>query len=178
MAIADQVVVALKLAGAGLAVGCSWMAGVEHARWQRRCADELGRWITALSALETEVSYSQNRLADALERASGVAGGCAGRRLQRAAELLAGGGGTPAECIRQALEEVTGPLDAEKLGAVVVLSDCLGASHSSDQVRQIRLAAARLERAMREAEAKADRYARLWPSLGFLIGAMVVLAFL
>lgn len=154
------------------------MAGVEHSRVQRRCADELGRWITALSALETEVSYGQSRLADALERAGDVAGGCAGLRLRRASVLLAEGGGTPAECIRRALAEVTGPLDAVQLGAVIVLSECLGASHSSDQVRQIRLAAARLERAMHDAEAKADRYARLWPSLGFLIGAMVALAFL
>lgn len=176
MAATDQAVVLLKLAGAALVVGCSGLAGLEHSRAQRAVAEELGRWITALSALETEISYGQSRLADALARSAEVAGGRTGLRLRRAAELLAEGKGTPGECIRRALADVAGPPGAELLSPVIVLSDCLGASHGDDQVRQMRLAGARLGRAMGEAEARADRCARLWPSVGFLMGAMVALA--
>lgn len=174
----EAAAILLKLGGAALAVAGAGLAGLEHARAHRRCAEELDRWITALSALETEISYGHCRLADALARAADVAGGLAGRRLRHAARALWEARGSPGECVRQAMRQLPGSPEGQELAAVFTLSDCLGASHSSDQVRHIRLAMARLERARQAAEERAHRYARLWPSVGFLTGAMVALALL
>lgn len=162
-----------KLAGGVLAVACSGLAGVEQARLQRRAADELGRWITALAALETEVDYGQSRLPQALERAADAAGGVAGKCLFEAAQMLRDGSGSPGQCIRCAT--ASHPC-AGQLQPVVVLGDVLGSSHGADQIRHIRLAMTRLERARATAEDRAARYSKLWPAVGFLTGAMIAVA--
>lgn len=163
----------LKFAGGVLAVACSGLAGVEQARLHRRAADELGRWITALAALETEVEYGQSRLPQALERAADVAGGLTGKCLREAAQMLHGGRGSPGECIRWAM--ASHPCKGQ-LQPAVVLGDVLGSSHGADQIRHIRLAMTRLERARATAEDQAARYSKLWPAVGFLTGAMIAVA--
>ncbi|MEA4882881.1 MAG: hypothetical protein VB144_04305 [Clostridia bacterium] len=166
----------LRLVGAAVTVGACGFAGLAVADSYRARERDLASWITALSALETEISYGSNRLAAAMRRAGAAAGGAAGRGLCRAAVLLEEGGtGSAGECLRVALEE-DGQVDgAEDLAA---LGQALGASSARDQCRHIALASQRIERRRLAAEEAARRNCRLWSAMGFLIGGMVVLAVL
>lgn len=171
-------IVAFKLAGGVLTVGAGGLLGLMVAESYRARERELAAWITALTALQTEISFGHTRLGEAMRRAGRAAGGAPAKVLARAAELLEGGeSGEVGECLAAALG--AGPGDRRgEVDALVVLGRRLGTSDAADQARHIGLAVGRLEGSRAKAEDAAARNCRVWSSIGFLLGGMVTLALL
>lgn len=174
---------ALKLAGGILTVGASGLLGLKVAESYRARERELAAWITALNALQTEISYGHTRLGQALRRAGGAFGGAFGSApaqvMECAAQLLDEGGlEGPGECIAVALGSLGHGIPGDAVDAIVALGHRLGASDAADQARHIGLAIRRLEGARDRAEDAAARNSRVWSSVGFLVGGMVTIALL
>ncbi|NLH87105.1 MAG: hypothetical protein GX460_02750 [Firmicutes bacterium] len=177
---------AMKAAGAIITIVASGLAGLVVAHSYRAHVRRLAAWVTALSVLETEISFGLTRLGQAMRRAGQVAGQSPGQVLVRAAELLEGGEcGSAGACLSKALAEERDSSNwlwnrkwQEDMEAVVVLGEALGMSNSSDQARHIALASRRLEMRRQAAEEAATVNYRLWSVMGFLIGGMVAIALL
>ncbi|HON43491.1 MAG TPA: hypothetical protein PLM74_10265 [Bacillota bacterium] len=170
--------VALKLAGGVLTVGAGGLLGLAIAESYRARERELAAWITALTALQTEISYGHTRLGEAMRRAGLASAGAPSRVLAHAAELLDGGeSGGVGECLATALGARPGDQRGE-VDALVVLGRRLGTSDAADQARHIALAIQRLEGSRAKAEDAAARNCRVWSSIGFLLGGMLTLALL
>lgn len=169
---------ALKLAGGVLTVGASGLLGLMVAQSYRARERELAAWITALTALQTEISFGHTRLGQAMRRAGLAAGGAPARVLERAAELLESGESHGmGECLAEAFGARPG--DArEEIDTLIVLGRRLGISDAADQARHIGLAISRLEGSRVKAEDAAARNCRVWSSIGFLLGGMLTLALL
>ena len=170
--------VAFKLAGGVLTVGASGLLGLMVAESYRARERELAAWITALTSLQTEISFGHTRLGQAMRRAGLASGGTPARVLARAAELLEGGeSGGVGECLAAALG--ARPVERrEEIDALVVLGHRLGASDAADQARHIGLAIRRLEGCRAKAADAAAQNCRVWSSMGFLLGGMLTLALL
>ena len=165
--------VALKLAGGVLTVGAGGLLGLAIAESYRARERELAAWITALTALQTEISYGHSRLGEAMRRAGLASAGAPSRVLAHAAELLDGGeSGGVGECLATALGARPGDQRGE-VDALVVLGRRLGTSDAADQARHIALAIQRLEGSRAKAEDAAARNCRVWSSIGFLLGGML-----
>lgn len=182
--------VALRLAGAVLTVGASGLLGLMVAESYRARERELAAWITALTSLQTEISFGHTRLGQAMRRAGSASGGTPARVLARAAELLEqGDSGGAGECLAAALglkrgarqegQNSRGGLGrGDELGALLALGQRLGASDAADQARHIGLAIGRLEGCRARAADAASRDCRVWSSIGFLLGGMITIALL
>jgi stage III sporulation protein AB len=170
--------VAVKLAGGVLTVGASGLLGLMVAESYRARERELAAWITALTALQTEISFGHTRLGQAMRRAGLASGGAPARVLESAAKLLeAGETGGVGECLAAALCARPGE-QRDEIDALVVLGRRLGTSDASDQARHIGLAIRRLEGCRAKADDAAARNCRVWSSIGFLLGGMLTLALL
>jgi len=168
----------LKLIGALLTLLVpSWIGFRIAARYGRRPV-ELRAFQNGLAVLATEVEYGATPMPDALLSAARAAGGIAGAILADAAyRLLEGGGITPGEALRAALEQhreatCLTPADLEILTA---LTPVLGASDRRDQVRHLRLALERLVGAEAEAAEERRRYEPMYRYVGVLSGLALVL---
>ncbi len=172
--------VALRLAGAVLTVGASGLLGLMVAESYRARERELAAWITALTSLQTEISFGHTRLGQAMRRAGSASGGTPARILARAAELLEqGDSGGAGECLAAALglgRAERGQRD--EADALLALGQRLGASDAADQARHIGLAVGRLEGCRARAADAASRDCRVWSSIGFLLGGMITIALL
>lgn len=194
--------VAFKLAGGVLTVGASGLLGLMVAESYRARERELAAWITALTSLQTEISFGHTRLGQAMRRAGVASGGAPAQVLARAAELLERGqSGGVGECLADALGAGPGEQwecpgqggqgeqgkrsgqlgrrrQRDEIDALVALGHRLGASDAADQGRHIDLAIRRLESCRARAEDAAAHNCRAWSSIGFLLGGMLTLALL
>jgi stage III sporulation protein AB len=170
--------IAFKLAGVVLTVGAGGLLGLMVAESYRARERELAAWITALTSLQTEISFGHTRLGQAMRRAGLASGGTPARVLARAAELLEHGeSGGVGECLAAALGARPGE-QRDEIDALVVLGRRLGTSDATDQARHIGLAIRRLEGSRAKAEDVAAHNCRVWSSMGFLLGGMLTLALL
>lgn len=128
--------------------------------------------------LETEIAYGATPLPEALSRLGDRMEEPVGRFLASVAALLADGQG------RTAGEAWQAGLETLRDGSALVEADLdiltqfgfgLGVSDSSDQVRNLRLAQEQLRAEERRAEEDRTRNEKLWRTLGFLSGIVVVL---
>lgn len=170
-----------KAVGAVLVVGATTALGWQLAANLARRPRELRALQVALAILETEVSYGAAPLPDALRRAAAAAGGPIGGLLNRTAALLISGGGiTPGDAMRQAVQEVepTTALRPPDLEALAALGAVLGASDRRDQARHLELARGRIAGEEARAGEERERYERLYRYVGLLAGVALVLVLL
>jgi len=139
--------VVLKLIGFLAVVGASAAAGNIVAGTYRARVCQLGHLRTALSLLETEITYAASALPAALERAAGGIEPPVADIFTRAAALLRSGEGlAPGEAWERAVRGVypVTALREEDTGAILALGGRLGLTDRDDQRRHLRLAAERL----------------------------------
>lgn len=174
----------LKFAGVLLVLFAGTMIGfLQAARFAAR-PRQIRELLHALQRLETEISYGQTHLPEALLRISKLV-------LRPLSEIFASiakslsedsleSGETVRECWERAVNgqwQATAMKKAEK-EALLRLGATLGGSGREDQLKHIRLTAIQLQ--AEEASARDDqyRYEKLSRSLGMLGAALVVILML
>lgn len=163
------------IVGAGWALG--WLAAQRH----RRRPQELAALRTALQVLLTEIDVGLTPLPEALARAGAAVGPPVASLFDAARRALAAGRGmTGSEAWSLALTEAAPELvlTAEDWDILAGLGACLGRSDRQDQRRHLRLAAARLDAAERQAREGWEDRSRVAVYLGTLGAALLAVALL
>ncbi|HEX6988332.1 MAG TPA: stage III sporulation protein AB [Bacillota bacterium] len=171
----------LRLGGAVLILGAGWALGAAIARHHRNRPRDLAALRTALQVLVTEIDVGLTPLPEALARAGAAVGPPASRLFEEARRALTAGRGiTGGEAWRQAVAAAGShlALTAEDRDILAGLGACLGRSDRQDQRRHLRLAAARLDAAEREAREGWQDRSRVAVYLGALGAALVAVALL
>jgi stage III sporulation protein AB len=170
----------LKFAGILLILFAGTMIGfLQAARYAAR-PRQIRQILHALQRLETEISYGQTPLPEALFRISGMVSQPLSALFARISRSLhndsAESGETVRECWERAVNDfwpATAMKNTEK-EAMLRLGATLGGSGREDQLKHIRLAMIQLQ--VEETSARDDqhRYEKLSRSLGMLGAALVV----
>lgn len=169
----------VKLSGAVLFIFSSWFIGMMKSRSFKRRVEEIKELIIMLSRLSTEISYTSVKLPDAFKAIGDGRDDTLSHIFCAASDFLQSGEGySVADSIDLAITRSPQPLflNAEDLNVLNSMSFAMGTSGREDQIKHIDLAMKRLEENLKEAEIKASSNAKLWPSIGFLVSCMVVLA--
>jgi stage III sporulation protein AB len=174
----------LKFIGILLILFAGTMIGyVQAARFAAR-PRQIRHLLHALQRLETEISYGQTPLAEALTRISELVPVPLSRIFADIAQALhpdaAGAGETVRECWERTVNArwpATAMKEAEK-EALLRLGATLGASGREDQLKHIRLAMLQLQAEEGSARDDQQRYEKLSRSLGMLGAALVVILLL
>ncbi|RED61662.1 stage III sporulation protein SpoIIIAB [Cohnella lupini] len=171
----------LKFAGILLILFAGTMIGfLQAARFAAR-PRQIREMLHALQRLETEISYGQTHLPEALSRISGMVTQPLSNLFASIASSLsrdsAGYGETVRECWEAAvISHWPGTaMKKPEREAVLRLGSTLGGSGREDQLKHIRLTSIQLQ--AEEASARDDqhRYEKLSRSLGMLGAALVVI---
>jgi stage III sporulation protein AB len=137
---------------------------------------EIRRLIYMLQRLETEITFSQTPLVQALRRIAGRATHHDARFFRRLADDLA----AQPEHLRTIwqtvlqTEQVRGPLLPAELEVLAQLGESLGISDREDQMKHLHLAVSRLLALTEEARTEEQKFRAMWRSLGVLGGALLV----
>lgn len=129
-----------------------------------------------LSALETEISYGQTPLPQALQSAAkGVTEPVAGFVTLVSEQIILG---TPAgtaweQCCRQWEEKLC--LNNDDWLILHNVGIGLGTTDRVEEKKKLNLACARLESAEREAAVQGQKLAKIWGYLGFMAGIAITL---
>lgn len=168
----------LKVTGAAMVVMASGLTGLAVARNYALRPRHLRDLQAALQMLETEIAYGATPLPEAFVRLSRRIEGPVGKFLARVAAFLADGQGRTAweawEAGLQMLRDSSSLIEAD-LDILRQFGFSLGVSDFSDQVRNLRLCREQLYAEEKKAEEERGKNERLWRTLGFLGGIVVVL---
>jgi stage III sporulation protein AB len=168
----------IKLIGAMLILAASTGVGFHFAG---RVADRPGQireLRSCLSVLRTEIDYGSRTLSEACRRISGSAEGPVGRLFMEIARRLEeADGATTRECVRMAVESRWGStsLGAGEKAVLLQLGEVLGGSSRMDQLHHLEVAEASLDAEEAKARDDRERYAKMYRTVGFLAGALVVI---
>lgn len=171
----------LKFAGILLILFAGTALGyLQAARFAAR-PRQIRQLLHALQRLETEISYGQTPLAEALSRISEMVPNPLSQIFADISKALrpdtVGSGETVRECWEKAVSagwSSTAMKDAEKQ-AFLRLGATLGASGREDQLKHIRLVMLQLQAEESAAREEQQRYEKLSRSLGVLGAALVVI---
>jgi len=168
----------VKLAGALLVMAAGTLIGFAQAARYAARPRQIRELIHALKRLETEISYGQTPLPEALARVGGALAEPLRRMFLRAAARMAERRETTAEaCWTEAVETVW-PDTAMRAGdkeALLRLGASLGLSDRADQLKHVRLAMVHLEAEETAAREEQRKYEKMCRSLGVLGAALVVI---
>lgn len=179
-----QVTAMLKFAGILLILFAGTMIGyLQAARFAAR-PRQIRHALHALQRLETEISYGQTPLAEALSKIAEMVPAPLSRIFAEIARALhpdaVGAGETVRDCWERSVNAgwpATAMKEAEK-EALLRLGGTLGASGREDQLKHIRLAMLQLQAEETSAREEQQRYEKLSRSLGMLGAALVVILLL
>jgi stage III sporulation protein AB len=171
----------LKFAGILLILFAGTMIGfVQAARYAAR-PRQIRQLLHALQRLETEISYGQTHLPEALTRISGLVQKPLSYLFAAIARSLSSETAESGETVRDCWEKAiiaywpsTAMRNAEK-DALLRLGSTLGGSGREDQLKHIRLAMIQLQAEESTARDDQQRYEKLSRSLGMLGAALVVI---
>jgi stage III sporulation protein AB len=171
----------LKFAGILLILFAGTMIGfVQAARYASR-PRQIRQMLHALQRLETEISYGQTPLPEALMRIAGVVQLPLSSLFAAIARSLSRESTEPGVTVRDCWEKAiiahwpaTAMKNAEK-EAMLRLGATLGGSGREDQLKHIRLAMILLQAEESTARDDPQRYEKLSRSLGMLGAALVVI---
>ncbi|QMV44242.1 stage III sporulation protein SpoIIIAB [Cohnella cholangitidis] len=171
----------LKFAGIVLVLFAGTMIGfLQAARFAAR-PRQIRELLHALQRLETEISYGQTHLPEALSRISRMVPHPLSSLFASIAESLLADSAETGETVRECWEKAinaywptTAMKKAEK-EALLRLGSTLGGSGREDQLKHIRLAAIQLQAEESSARDEQFRYEKLSRSLGMLGAALVVI---
>ncbi|KKM11745.1 hypothetical protein SY88_06915 [Clostridiales bacterium PH28_bin88] len=168
----------IRLVGAGLVVVAAGWLGLVVANNYSRRPQQLRALRSALTMLETEIVYTATPLPEALARVARCTNPPVSNLFWGTHEALGEGRGyTAAESWEVGLGGIAGeasllPQDLEVLRS---FGHSLGSSGPEDQVRHLQLAREQLKQLELAAEVERAKNERLWRTMGFLVGLMLVL---
>lgn len=168
----------LKLIGAVLVLFSASMVGWQISGSYARRPVQLRALLVALQMLETEIVYGLTPLSRAFVKVGQRVDAAVGRLFSQAAELLQTEQAQSAEdALRQAMDRHWSQTSLKKQEKEVLLSLglVLGSSDREDQEKHLRLAVTHLRGLEEEARLEQAKYERMYKSLGFLGGLLVVI---
>jgi len=149
--------------------GCGYGGAALLTRQRRR----LAAWQQGLLALMKEIEYSLTPLVGALAAAARAAG-TEGEMFRQAARLLEEGEGrTAGEAWLEALDRSAAA--GEEREILAPLAAGFGLSAVEQQLKQLELCRLRLAAAEAEAHRKEQQFGKIWRSMGWAAGALIVL---
>ncbi len=152
--------------------------GRQFRRSLQRRREELLAFLFALQCIEIEIRYAGNPLPLALAAAGKQAGGQVGEFFMATGQRLAAAKGQViADIWRQTLEawEATLALNQEDLELLHQFGLGLGVSGVEDQMKRIGLTVQQLNKRINQAEENLAKMGKVWTSLGWGTGLVVVL---
>lgn len=171
----------LKFGGIMLILFAGTMIGfVQAARYAAR-PRQIRQLLHALQRLETEISYGQTPLPEALFRISGMIPQPLSTLFERISRSLQRDSSESGETVRECWEKAVNdrwPTTAMKIPekeALLRLGSTLGGSGREDQLKHIRLAMLQLQSEESSARDDQYRYEKLSRSLGMLGAALIVI---
>lgn len=171
----------LKFAGILLILFAGTMIGfVQAARFAAR-PKQIRQLLHALQRLETEISYGQTPLPEALLRISGLVSQPLSQLFSSISLALQSGSAASGETVRECWERAVAEqwsataMKSTEKDALLRLGSTLGGSGREDQLKHIRLAMIQLQAEEVNARDDQQRYEKLSRSLGMLGAALVVI---
>lgn len=171
----------LKLIGAAVILFSSSMVGWQLGRYYAYRPLDIRTFIIALQMLETEIVYGSTPLKRAFLRIGSRMRADIGKLFLTAADLMAQEEALDTnECWRQAMEKHSPHTALRKPEKDILLNlgMVLGSSDRRDQQKHLRLAITHLSGLEEEARHDKERYEKMYKSLGFLCGLLVVILML
>lgn len=168
----------VKLAGALLILFSATMVGWQIGRYYAVRPVQLRTWLFALQMLETEIVYGSTPLHRAFVKIGHRIQPEIGRMFLTAAELLITGEGMSTQaCWEAAIEKHwrETALRRQEKEVLLGLGHVLGGSDRDDQQKHLRLAVAHVRTLKEEAREEQLKYEKMYKSLGFLGGLLVVI---
>lgn len=162
-----------KLMGGGMIITATTIAGFLKARTLANRVDSLIRIKTALSVLESEISFSANSLKLAFLRIERTVD--TGGMFAEAGEAIAGCG--VEQAWKQAVDNSRRRLSLTEHDAELLktLAAELGMTDRENQIKNIRRVSALLDAASVQAQAEYTQTARLYRSGGILTGLLFII---
>jgi stage III sporulation protein AB len=168
----------LKAVGAIIILFAATMIGFQAANLYAERPKEIRRLIIGLQLLDTEIYYSQLPLQQALFRVARRLRGVVGVIFQTAGEYLKNYDGlSTTDCWELAVSKTWNKTTMRKPEKEVFLTlgRVLGRSDKQDQQKHLRLAIMNLQSEEQEAKFDAQKYEKMYKSLGFLSGLLAVI---
>ncbi len=168
----------VKLIGAVLILFSASMVGWQIGKYYACRPVQLRALILALQMLETEIVYGFTPLQRAFVKIGHRIQKEVGQLFVTAAELLVTEEASSVDvCLSKAISKTWSDtaLRKEEKSVLSSLGQVLGASDREDQQKHLRLAITHLRGLEEEARAEQEKYERMYKSLGFLGGLLVVI---
>lgn len=168
----------IKLTGAILIILATTLTGFYYAGRLRDRTGQLRELQMALQMLETEICYGSTPLHMAFQKISkknsGVISTLFGKCTYYLQEL---DGATTFECWQQALEEIQSRLCLKKseIEWLEHFGQIVGGSDRIDQTKHIQLMMAHLKKTEVEAKEEQIKHEKMYRTLGFLAGLLIVI---
>jgi stage III sporulation protein AB len=160
---------------------CIFAACISVGRQQARKLEKRRLFLRGahqgLLALMREIDYGATPMNQALPAAAEMAGPAAPVFLAAAGFLVHGNGCTAGEAWQNALG-ATDEIHAEDKRLLALAGEGLGISDAAQQLKSLELLRLRIENAETEAAQAAIRYGKIWRTMGWSSGALLVLLLL
>ncbi|MDP5275673.1 stage III sporulation protein SpoIIIAB [Chengkuizengella axinellae] len=171
----------LNLIGAIFIIFSGTMIGFYQANQYINRPKQIRHMIHALQRLETEIHYGFTPLPDALEKISNIIPDPIGTIFYQIKQQLVDHiGATVIDTWQEVFSRnwrKTAFKNVEK-EMILQVGSSLGISDREDQIKHLRLAITQLQSEEEMAKDEQNRYAKMWRSLGMLIGVLVVIIML
>lgn len=168
----------IKLIGAVLILFAGTMIGFQQASRLVERPRQLRQLAHALQRLETEISYGQTPLPEALVRTADAAPEPLSTLFRKAANgIWETEGLSFRESWEQAVKSHWGAtsMRSNEQSVLIRLGSTLGISDKEDQIKHLRLALIQLKTEEDAARDDQGRYEKMWKSLGILIAVLIVI---
>ena len=166
----------LKLIGALLVLMASAVAGWYQSRTLERRRMFLRGAHQGILALMREIDYSAAPMQQALSAAADMAGSAAELFHHAAQSLAEGEGCTAGEAWQAAVNAAQLPIEDQQL--LNLAAEGLGISDSANQLKALELLRLRLEQAEAAAAEQSAKTGKIWKTMGWGCGAVLVLLLL
>lgn len=168
----------VKLIGAVLILFSASMVGWQISRFYSQRPAHIRALLVALQMLETEIVYGLTPLHRAFVKVGQRVNQEVGKIFLLAAELL---GSEQAQSAEEALQKAVRrqwsqtAMRKQEKDVLASLGQVLGSTDREDQQKHLRLAVTHLRGLEEEARAEQGKYEKMYKSLGFLGGLLVVI---
>lgn len=168
----------LKLIGASLILLATTLVGIYFAKKLSDRTEQLRELLMSLQILETEICYGVTPLETAFKKMSFKESGIIGQLFSRCAYYFQSlDGASTYECWTKSLTEITPKLALEKseLEWLAHFGQIVGNSDREDQQKHIQLMMTHLKNREVEAREEQLKYEKMYKTLGFLAGVLLVI---
>lgn len=167
--------------GAGLVLFSSGILGMELAKNLTRRTEELRQIQFGLQVLETEIIYGATPLPEALKIVAGQTKGQVAEVFAGTGRILLNGQGTAAgEAWSTTLKEKESQLLLSRADLLLLyqFGHGLGESDREDQKKRLSMVRCHLKNQEEQAERERFQFQKVWQSLGWAVGMVIVLLFI